>query len=393
MSLRASINWLITLVMLLFIVALVALQIEGSRRSAAAEMEAATRVTVQLLTSLIDNDTLQQDDGAPRALAGYLEQAGRIRAHDIEVLDSAGRTLHRSPPSPWKAGRYAPAWFTHLVAPPISTITLPVGSGQVRIAPDSSRMVLDAWDELLTVFWLSLLLFTLLNLLVFWFAGRAVKENQAWLQLIDRHIEEERRKLAHELHDEIGQSLTAVRTLATTLVSRGRERDPALTDTARMIVDISTQMYDAMHGMVRQLRPLVLDRLGLHAALQELVESQQARFPDIHFTFEPHGDLARVAPEVAIVAYRMVQESLTNVVRHAHATQARVRVQVEERLSLCVEDDGRGPRIDPNDRDEHYGLIGMRERAESLGGSFQWQADAGMRVTVQLPLQDRRKRQ
>src|SRR5690606_36946294 len=116
------------------------------------------------------------------------------------------------------------------------------------------------------------------------------------------------------------------------------------------IVDVSTQMYDAMHGMVRQLRPLVLDRLGLQAALQELVESQQARFADIRFTFESQGDLARVGPEVAIVAYRMVQESLTNVVRHAHATQARIRVRVDERLSLSVEDDGQGPRIDPNDR-------------------------------------------
>jgi two-component system sensor histidine kinase UhpB len=391
MALRTSINWLITLVMVLFIITLGALEVAGSRRSVAAEMEAATRVTVQLLTSLISNEKLQRGAVTPSGIAAYLDSAGRIRAHDIEVFDTQGKLLHQSPPSPWKAGRNAPEWFSRLVTPPVSPIILPVGDGELRIVPDTSRMVLDAWDELLQLFWLSLVLFTLLNLLIFWFAGRALKENNVWLQLIQRHVEDERRTLAHELHDEIGQSLTAIKTIATTLSSRTRDKAPELHDPARMIVDVSGQMYDAMHGLVLRLRPLVLDKLGLQAALQELVDSQRERHPQLLIALTTHGDLSRVSPEVAIVAYRIVQESLTNVVRHAAATEAQVRVEVHDKLTLSVRDNGRGPRQNPNARSESFGLIGMRERAESLGGSFHWQGDDGMRVDVSLPLQGQGK--
>jgi signal transduction histidine kinase len=87
----------------------------------------------------------------------------------------------------------------------------------------------------------------------------------------------------------------------------------------------------------------------------------------------------------------MVQECLTNVVRHAEASEADVGVSAANELTLSVRDNGRGPRTDPNDRSERYGLVGMRERAEGLGGSFQWYGDSrhgerGVRVVVSLPL-------
>lgn len=387
MSLRSSINWLITLVMLLFVLSLAALQITSARRSTAAEMEAATQVTGQLLRSAINNEFVQHGTVTPQAIATYLERVGRIRAHDITVLDANGEVLHQSPPSPWKSGRFAPAWFAGLVAPPVEEITVPLAGGELRILPDNSRMVVDAWDELLSLFWLSLVLFTLLNLLVFWFAGRALKENRVWLQLIQRRVEEERRNLAHELHDEIGQSLTAIKTIATTLVSKTREKAPELHDTAKMIVDVSAEMYDAMHGLVRRLRPLVLDKLGLQAALQELLELQQQRNPQLRLTLKTEGDLTRVSPEVAIVAYRIVQESLTNVVRHAGATEAEVRVEAGTKLSVSVRDNGKGSSASSQGQQERYGLLGMRERAESVGGSFHWHSDQGVRVDASLPLQ------
>ncbi|MEY4640224.1 MAG: hypothetical protein RLZZ227_218 [Pseudomonadota bacterium] len=387
MSLRSTINWLITLVMLMFMVSLTAIQITASRRSIDAEMQAATLITVQMLTNLISSESAETGSATPEMLADFLDQAGRIRAHDIEVLSTSGAMLYASPPSNYKSGRSAPAWFTALVAPRVVPATLPLDGGQLRIVPEYSRMVLDAWDELLNLFWLSLALMSLLNLLVFWFAGRALKENRAWMQLIQRHIEDERRTIALELHDEVGQSLTAVKTIATSLVNRTRDKNPELNGPAQMIVEVSAQMYDAMHGIVRQLRPMVLDQLGLHAALQELVGSQQARFPGIEFTLAINGELARVSAEVQIAAYRMVQESLTNIVRHAGATQADISVEAQGgTLTLIVRDNGKGERADPNDRSERYGLIGMRERAEGLGGSFQWHGDKGVRVIVTLPL-------
>jgi two-component system sensor histidine kinase UhpB len=390
MSLRSTINWLITLVMLLFMLSLTALQITAARRSIDAEMQAATLITQQMLGNLIANERVGAGTRT-QMLIEFLGQAGRIRAHDIEVQDSGGDILYASPPSPYKSGRSAPAWFSALVAPRTVPTTLPLDGGSVRIMPEHSRMVLDAWDELANLFLLSLALLSLLNLLVFWFAGRALRENREWIQLIQRHVEDERRTLALELHDEVGQSLTAVKTIATSLANRTRDKQPELYEPAQTIVAVSAQMYDAMHNIVRQLRPLVLDQFGLQAALQELVGVQQARHPGIRFNLAINGDLTRVSSDVAIAAYRMVQECLTNVVRHAEATEAEINVSAANDLTLTVRDNGHGLRADPNDRSERFGLVGMRERAEGLGGSFQWHGDVrhverGVRVVVNLPL-------
>ncbi len=387
MSLRSTINWLITLVMLLFIITLTALQIESDRRSIDAEMQAATRVTVQMLSNVISSDPPHTGSVSPQVMVAFLEHAGRIRAHDITVNDASGRSLYTSPPSPYKSGRMAPHWFTALVSPQVVTTMLSVDSGSLQIVPDYSRMVLDAWDELFNLFLLSLALFTLLNGLVFWFAGRALKDNRSWMLLIQRHIEEERRKLALELHDEVGQSLTAIKTIATTLANRTRDQQPQLHEAAQMIVTVSAQMYDSMHNMVRQLRPLVLDQLGLQAALQELVATHQARHPDIQLMLSISGELVRVNAEVGIAAYRMVQECLTNIARHAGATKASIMVEATGSITITVQDNGHGARVHPNDTSERFGLIGMRERAEGLGGSFQWQGENGVKVVVSLPLQ------
>lgn len=387
MSLRSSINWLITLVMLLFIASLALLQIHAARRSTAAEMEAGTRVTTQLLENLVSTLAPLPGESAPVALARVLQQAGRIRAHDLQVLAGDGSLLHLSPASLWKPGREAPRWFTRLVEPQVSGEVLAVGEGSLRIQPDTSRMVLDAWDELLNLFWLSLVLFALLNILVFWFAGRALKENHLWQRLIQHRIEEERRRLAHELHDEIGQSLTAIKSIAISLVSRTGGKQPELASAAQLIVEQSGRMYDDMHAMVRRLRPLLLDRLGLQAAIHELVDTQQRRHQSIRFRITCSGDMSQIGDDVAIAAYRVIQESLTNVARHAAATQVEVTVVVGDRLTLVVQDDGRNvSRTSPEDS-ERYGLVGMRERCEALGGSFHWQQDAnGVRVQAQLPL-------
>lgn len=386
MSLRSSINLVITLVMIMFILSLAALQIDASRRSIAAEMQAATRITVQMLTNLINYEEAQSIDVSSQVLIEFLEHSGRIRAHDIRVEDTDGATLYVSPSSPYKAGRDAPQWFAHIVAPPVAATTLEVGNGNVSIVPDASRAVLDAWDQLLNLFWLSLALFTWVNLIVFWFAGRALKQNRELTQLVQRHIEDERRNLALELHDELGQSVTAVKTIATTLVNRSRDKYPELQGPAQMIVDVSAQMYDAMHGMVRRLRPLVLDKLGLHAALQELLGSQQAHHPSVQFTLVITGILEKVNADTGIATYRMVQECLTNIVRHAEATEARVDIDAGENLKITVHDNGKGLLANPGDRIERFGLIGMRERAEALGGTFHWQDDNGVRVVVSLPL-------
>lgn len=447
MSLRSNINLLITLVMIGFVVTLAALEIDGSRRAIREEMEAATKVTVQLLENVIKTEQSQDGSISPRALVGFLSHLGRVRAHDIRLDNAMGAPLYESPSSPYKPGKMAPAWFAKLVSPPIESITINVGPGKLRILPEPSRSVLDAWDDLLRLFWLSLALFVLVNLIVFWFAGRALepvkdilrglrkmemgefharlpkfklremgaisdtfnrmaqaieesftvkrqaektalelKENRELTQIIQRHIEEERRNLALELHDELGQSVTAVKSIATSLVNRTRDKHPELQSSAQMIVDVSAQMYDSMHGMVRQLRPLALDKLGLRDALQELVGSHQARYPNVKFDLKLDGDFKQIDADVSIAAYRMVQECLTNIVRHAGASRAEVSVNANENLALVVQDNGKGLPADHASREERFGLMGMRERAEGLGGNFSLHNEDGVRISVTLPI-------
>ena len=152
-----------------------------------------------------------------------------------------------------------------------------------------------------------------------------------------------------------------------------------------MIVDVSGQMYDSMHGMVRQLRPLALDKLGLRDALQELIGSQQVRFPNVQFELTTEGDFNNIDADVSIAAYRMVQECLTNIVRHADASHAEVIVNADENITLVVQDNGKGLPADHAGREERFGLMGMRERAEGLGGTFILQSEAGVKISVTLP--------
>src|SRR5688572_25195596 len=115
MSLRFNINVLITVVMVLFLFAFAAFEIDASRRSIEAEMAGTTLVTVQMLSNVIRNHEGRDAETAPEALALFLQQTGRVRAHDIRIESAAGNELHLSPPSPYKAGRVAPRWFSHLI--------------------------------------------------------------------------------------------------------------------------------------------------------------------------------------------------------------------------------------------------------------------------------------
>jgi hypothetical protein len=208
--------------------------------------------------------------------------------------------------------------------------------------------------------------------------------------LIQQHVEAERRALARELHDELGQGVTAVRTIASSIAQRAHERAPDLEANALAIVKVSGEMYDAMHSMVRQLRPIALDNLGLADALRELAASSRLRKPELSVDLELGPDLDGLDEQTNITAYRIIQESLTNVARHAAADTVMVRVShdLEEKvLHLEIVDNGCG--MDPQAiNDERMGVRGMRERATGLGGRFELHSalGEGVRILVDLPI-------
>jgi signal transduction histidine kinase len=147
-------------------------------------------------------------------------------------------------------------------------------------------------------------------------------------------------------------------------------------------------MYESVHQMVGQLRPLALDRFGLADALQDLVEQARTKHPGVQIQLQLEGVLDGVVGELATAVYRIAQESLTNAVRHAQAKLIALQVHVEpHQIVLEVRDDGRGLHKDW-ELTGHFGVIGMRERAESLGGSFEIEpiASGGVRMRASLPL-------
>jgi len=191
-------------------------------------------------------------------------------------------------------------------------------------------------------------------------------------RLLLRAQEDERRRIARELHDEAGQVLTAVKI---ELDLEGRA------DASAMVA----RALDQVRNLSNLLRPTVLDDLGLIPALRGLVEDF-ARRTRIAAGLEGYEGLPPFAPDLQVVIYRVVQESLTNVARHASANRAWVRLGFEhDVVRVVVEDDGRGlgSAMVP-----HLGILGMRERVTELGGSLvvESRPGAGVRVEAHLPV-------
>lgn len=201
--------------------------------------------------------------------------------------------------------------------------------------------------------------------------------------------EEERRQLSRGLHDEIGQTLTALRievsrALGRSVVPEVRER----LERARMLAERGVQ---AVRDISLLLRPSLLDDLGLLPALQWQAEDF-ARRSGIACEFEEAGAAEALPDAVKTCVYRVVQEALNNCEKHAQATRVRLRIDaLPERLTVEVEDNGRGFETAPGGMPrqvEGVGLLGMRERATRLGGRLICESapGRGTRVRLELPL-------
>lgn len=199
--------------------------------------------------------------------------------------------------------------------------------------------------------------------------------------------EEERRVLARELHDELGQSLNAIKLDAVAIRDRTTDETGDIRQNAESIIDVANHVHETVRHLTRQLRPVALDELGLRDALELYVTQWERRNPPVTCTFATEGDTEGLGELLNITLYRCVQECLTNVTRHANATRVTVRVvRADGQVGLVVEDDGRG--ADLGARRGGVGLIGLRERAESLKGELMLTSapGKGMKVQVRLPV-------
>jgi len=208
--------------------------------------------------------------------------------------------------------------------------------------------------------------------------------------LLQQRIEEERAALARELHDELGQSLTAIRSIAKSLMQQPAIRAGTSQHSVQMLFDTAGSTADALHRMIPRLRPIQLDGMGLADALRDLITELQLGYPALAITFRTDHAMPALSEAIEIALYRITQEALTNVIRHADAQNALVWLRRhDDALCLSIGDDGKGA---PKTliRAGHYGVRGMQERAESLGGTLRFQPDeqGGLLVELTLPMKE-----
>jgi two-component system, NarL family, sensor histidine kinase UhpB len=214
----------------------------------------------------------------------------------------------------------------------------------------------------------------------------AVQENRLLSQRYMQLQEDERRELARELHDELGQSLNAIKVDAVFLRDQPLE-SAQVRKSAEAIVDLSTQVYDTVRSLMRQLRPVALDELGLVPAVQYGIEQWQRRYPAVRCEFTAQGTLDGLDEKLNITVYRLVQECLTNVAKHASARSVRIAIARSAEpgaLTVHVVDDGKG--FEPAARGQGLGLIGLRERVEALDGTFAIKAAPGQGVSIEVSI-------
>lgn len=200
-------------------------------------------------------------------------------------------------------------------------------------------------------------------------------DNRKLAQEYLRVQELERKRLARELHDEMGQYLNAIKLDAVSILeSHGGEPQLSI-DASHSIIRSIDHVHGAVGDMIRRLRPVGLDELGLAAAIESCVDHWRQRLPETRFSLALRGDLDALEEPLTLTLYRLIQEGLTNISKHAAARQVDIALNrhvavgagVDE-LTLTVADNGRG--MDSRAPAPGFGLSGMRERVEMAGGSF-----------------------
>lgn len=444
MSLRARLNLLITALLLLVMALGTLLLLHNARGQVRAEVESVSVLVAKLVEPV---GVAIKSPEAGWAGASALRGLEHLRHIRIRVYDQDNRLLHSNIRERARGDEPPPPqWFSDLMTHnlvPIGIEQEVVDQGQrhgrIVIEADPSYEVAEVWNDTVGLFWLVVVFFLAVNLLVYWAVGRALKpvgrilyalnelergnlearlpafdlkelsdisekfngmaqtlqtsitRNHRLSQQLIYLQEEERKSLARDLHDELGQYLTAIHMDGSALLRLSETKYPEAHASAKALVDVTQQVMVMLRAMLHRLRPDILDGLGLRPALEDLVESWRQRNAGVSCISRYAGELGGLPDAVGITAYRVIQECLTNVSRHAGARRVRIEVgratsaSGRPVLRIEVEDDGCG--FEP-ERAEGFGLGGMRERVEGLGGDFRLHSalGGGTRIRVSLPI-------
>lgn len=568
MSLRLRLNLLITALMLIFMLATGAMIIKGTRASIQESVESSTRVTIQLLDTVIVSAYRNPDLGPTHeVMHTFLQSLGHVRGNTISLYGPNSELLFKSPPSKYRIENEPPQWFKAMVTPASESVMRRIRFGALEVTSEPSGAIREAWVTVRPLLYLTVAFFVLLNVMVYWVLGQALKpigailgairrmeqndlsvrlpqfnlpefhrigqsfnqmaasletsteesrrlalmvkqtgdammmhnlqgdislwnpaaermfgytagemigqsaarlippgrenelrhnlsviaerrllenfetqrlakdgrlldvalsaapfidphnnqvvgdictmrditehnraeeaerkleESRQLTQIIRQHIEDERRSLARELHDELGQYVTAVKTFAVAIGNKTRDTLPEIAASSQTIVAAANHIYDGMHNIIRQLRPGALDNLGFAETLRDAVAQWQAQNPQMRFNLQCPDQLDDLGETLNINLYRIVQEAVTNAVRYSEADEINITLKRTPGgdVSLTVQDNGVGMDINQIDQTQHFGLLGMRERVQALSGSFAVKSspDKGVEIKVEIPI-------
>lgn len=213
-----------------------------------------------------------------------------------------------------------------------------------------------------------------------------VRDGREHLQALSRRLvevqENERHYIARELHDEAGQALASLM-IGLSRLERDSSNQESVIKHSRELKQIADEVLENLHRLAINLRPAALDHLGLVAVLRQYIETIAVKH-GLVIQFETVGEIERLPGEVETAVYRIVQESITNVIRHSHATHVGILLERrDKKLIAIVEDDGIG--FDPyTPKVNQLGVLGMVERAEMLEGTITIESAPGKGTTVQL---------
>lgn len=224
----------------------------------------------------------------------------------------------------------------------------------------------------------------------------ALAENQRLAQQYVELQEYERKALARDLHDELGQYLNVMKLDAVSIRDAGHGEEALVGAASRALIDNVDRIYAVVSNLIRQLRPVGFDELGIAAALEYCANDWRARLPGVTIDLSIMGDLRELVEIKRLALFRLVQESLTNIARHAEATRVTIRIERgggsehnafgAGEVVVAIADNGKG--MDLEAPRAGLGLVGMRERVAALGGRLKLTSrpGAGLQIVASIPL-------
>ena len=456
-SVRAQLLLVVVVIELIAGLLAGAVTIIQARTSTRVEIAASMELARLLVSEAVA--LMQQEVPAEKFLADLSSPLRLIRHVRIGVKDATGAPLPlRSPAGEADAAQdaRAPSWFAALIAPPIASRDVPVivngqRIGTVEIVAEPRDEIAEVWGNTVALATVAVAVNVAVIAMLYVLFGRVLDpltgvargladlerrnyrvrlprpqarelaaitdrfnalaqaleaartENETLNRRLITAQDDERKRTALELHDEVGPSLFGLKANASSIASAAAGLpDPVggkLNERVRDSLAIIEHLQAINRSMLNRLRPMALGHVSLRDILSELVQDRARQQPQTAFAFSADKLMRSYGEAIDLTVYRCVQEGLTNVIRHAQASEVSIALGEgsadgyagEERatqLTLTVRDDGRG--IDPT-APLGFGIRGMQERVQALGGSYKVDSGAGRGTCVRIviPLQGR----